>query len=71
MQFYKLNTRLLTPKDFDLSPYFEIIKYPILGQDDLAVYRQLPWSEEGLICNDKDDCFIPQRETSAVVEKKE
>lgn len=69
LQFFKLNTRLLTPKDFDLSPYFEIIKYPILGQDGLAVYRQLPWSEEGLVCNDENDCFIPQREENSAVGK--
>lgn len=70
LQFFKLNTRLLTPKDFDLSPYFEIIKYPILGQDGLAVYRQLPWSEEGLVCNDENDCFIPQREENSAVDTK-
>ncbi len=59
LHLYKRNTRLYTPSDFDYSPYFDIIKYPILGLDDLAVYRQLPWDEEGLVCNAVGDCFVP------------
>ena len=56
---YKRNFRLYTPPDFDYSPYFEIIKYPLLGLNDLAVYRQLPWDQDGVICNDENDCYIP------------
>ena len=58
-RLYKRNTRLATPRDFDYSPYFEIIKYPILGLNDLSIYRQLPWDTEGVICNDENDCYIP------------
>jgi hypothetical protein len=58
-RLYKRNTRLYTPRDFDYSPYFQIIKYPLLGLNDLAVYRQLPWDQEGVVCNDDNDCFIP------------
>lgn len=43
------NLRLITPRDFDYSPYFEIIKYPLLGKDDLGFYRKLPWDESGVI----------------------
>jgi hypothetical protein len=60
LRLYKRNTRLYTPSDFDYSPYFDIIKYPFLGLDDIAVYRQLPWDQEGVICNAKGDCFVPQ-----------
>jgi hypothetical protein len=59
LQLYKRNPRLYTPRDFDDSPYFDIIKYPILGLDDLALYRQLPWNKDGVVCNDANDCFIP------------
>lgn len=59
-RLYKRNTRLYKPSDYDYSPYFEIVKYPFLGLDDLAVYRQLPWDDNGLVCNAKGDCFIPQ-----------
>lgn len=43
------NLRLFTPRDFDYSPYFEIIKYPLLGKDDLGFYRKLPWDETGIM----------------------
>lgn len=59
LQMHKRNTRLYTPSDFDYSPYFDIIKYPILGLDDIATYRQLPWDEEGLVCNAVGDCHVP------------
>jgi len=59
LQLYKRNTRLHTPRDFDYSPYFDIIKYPFLGFDDLAIYRQLPWDQNGVICNSETECFIP------------
>lgn len=44
--FHKTNPRLFTPKDFDYSPYFDIIKYPYLGLEDRGIYRQLPWSDQ-------------------------
>lgn len=47
------NPRLFSPKDFDYSPYFDIIKYPNLGEHDIAAYRHLPWSGEALIYNDE------------------
>lgn len=59
VKLYKRNTRLYVPRDFDTSPYFEIVKYPVLGLDDLAIYRQLPWDTEGVVCNDEHECFIP------------
>ena len=30
-----------------------------MGLDDLAVYRQLPWDQNGVVCNDANDCYIP------------
>lgn len=59
LRLFKRNPRLYTPRDFDTSPYFDIVKYPVLGLDDLAAYRRLPWSRDGMICNDDKDCFIP------------
>lgn len=59
IKLYKRNTQLYVPRDFDTSPYFEIIKYPLLGLNDLAVYRQLPWDTEGVVCNGDNECFIP------------
>lgn len=30
-------------RQYDYSPYFDIIKYLFLGVDDVAIYRQSPW----------------------------
>lgn len=46
------NPRLYTPSDFDYSPYFDIIKYPIFHIGQPAHYRNLPWNE-GYYSNDE------------------
>jgi hypothetical protein len=48
------NPRLFTPRDFDYSPYFEIIKYPFIQVVEKGFYRQLPWNKEGVIYNDSE-----------------
>jgi hypothetical protein len=60
LRFFKRNPRLITPKDFDYSPYFDIIKYPFLGLDDLAVYRRLPWGDEDRLYNDDARAFTAE-----------
>ena len=47
LQLQQRNSKLFTPRDFDHSPYFEIIKYPLFDFDELAVYRTLPWDRAG------------------------
>lgn len=66
LRMFRRNTKLITPPDFDYSPYFEIIKYPLLDLDELAVYRKLPWDRSGVHCNEAGDCFI--EDTSSIVE---
>jgi hypothetical protein len=56
VRLFKRNLKLFTPKDFDHSPYFDIIKYPLLAFDELAVYRTLPWSPDGLTMNNIEEC---------------
>jgi hypothetical protein len=53
------NTRLFTPRDFDYSPYFDIIKCPHLHFGKHASYRELPWDPDGRVCNKEGDCYIP------------
>ena len=48
VQLYRRSSRLITPRDFDYSPYFDLIKYPVFDFDELALYRRLPWGEDGL-----------------------
>lgn len=56
------NPKLFTPSDFDYSPYFDIIKYPFLG-DEKSVYQKLPWDKTGVVCNDETECFLPDEPT--------
>lgn len=60
IQFIPRNPKLFTPKDFDYSPYFSIIKYPLFGLDNTAIYRQLPWSEKGTYSNDDVGIYRPE-----------
>ncbi len=46
------NPKLYTPSDFDYSPYFAIIKYPIFSISGYSPYRNLPW-REGLMSDDE------------------
>jgi len=43
MRLFRRNPRICTPRDFDYSPYFEIIKYPFIDCDEYGSYRLLPW----------------------------
>lgn len=59
------NPKLYTPRDFDYSPYFEIIKYPFIQHTDYAMYRRLPWNRDGLVSHDR--VGINARETAAKI----
>jgi hypothetical protein len=53
VEVFQRNHHLFTPKDFDYSPYFEIIKYPLFNPDEsLPYYRRLPWAKSGMISQD-------------------
>lgn len=52
-EVFQRNPHLYTPKDFDYSPYFEIIKYPLFNPEEpLPYYRRLPWSKSNLLHQD-------------------
>lgn len=53
------NPRLTTPCDFDYSPYFEIIKYSFFALEEHAIYRSLPWNEEGVFSDNEGNVFRP------------
>lgn len=55
LKMYRRNSKLVTPPDFDYSPYFDIIKYPMIDFDELAVYKKLPWDRNGVHYNTVDD----------------
>ena len=80
-KLYRRNFNLFTPRDFDYSPYFEVIKYTFFGSDDLSYYRRLPWDENGVYCDNeiisvivadpKPEDETPTVETIEVVDEQE
>lgn len=46
--FEHKKTQLITPRDFDLSPYFEVVKLPVEGSEGFD-YRRMRWiaAEDG------------------------
>ncbi|TAK76084.1 MAG: hypothetical protein EPO11_04690 [Gammaproteobacteria bacterium] len=54
MELFHRNPHLFSPKDFDYSPYFNIIKYPLFSPDEpLPYYRRMPWTTSGLVHQDQ------------------
>ena len=48
---------LLTPRDFDLSPYFDIIKFNVIDQHSFD-YQRMEWADDssrGPAGSDTDD----------------
>lgn len=68
IHLYQRNPRLLTPRDFDFSPYFNIVKYPFFNLNDLSLYRHLPWANADLYCNNPDDCFTTNPSTTPIAD---
>ena len=54
VEVFPRNPYLFTPKDFDVSPYFEIIKYPLFNPEEpLPYYRRMPWTKSDFLYQDK------------------
>ncbi len=45
LRMFRRDPRLAVPRDFDYSPYFDIIKYPLVPIDESGFYRNLPWTD--------------------------
>lgn len=64
LEVFQRNPYLYTPRDFDYSPYFEIIKYPLFNPEEpLPYYRRLPWSRSGLMHQDHGILTYPESHT--------
>lgn len=44
IELIERNSNLYTPSDFDFSPFFDVIKYPILPLDAQGEYKNLNWN---------------------------
>jgi len=57
LQLFRRNPKLCTPRDFDYSPYFDIIKYPFYDFRHHKNYRLLPWSSSSTLTEDESDLY--------------
>ena len=71
IHLFQRNPRLMTPKDFDFSPYFEIVKYPFFDLDDVSLYRHLPWAQSDVSCNNPEECHIENSDTVSNIDPDE
>ncbi len=62
---YNRNLKLYTPSDFDYSPYFDIIKYPVYGVESPETYRNLPWTEYGVTLEQPETKAVKAKSTSS------
>lgn len=65
LELVQRNPRLFTPSDFDYSPFFEIIKYPIIEIGGSAAYRKLPW-KQGALSDDDGHVFIAPENNKSI-----
>ncbi|HAT1821719.1 TPA: YiiX/YebB-like N1pC/P60 family cysteine hydrolase [Legionella pneumophila] len=70
-EFIQRNPKLFTPKDFDYSPYFQILKYPIVEFSDDIPYTTASWNEEELVSNDEEGLYIPKKITPSDTKDKD
>lgn len=61
-RFYRRDSRLIVPRDFDYSPYFDIVKYPFFGGRDIQLYRNMPWDEMGVLNQKAADAVAPEHQ---------
>lgn len=49
-RLFKRNAKLFAPSDFDISPYFQILKFPMysIEKDELRYYHHLPWAGDAV-----------------------
>ena len=58
LQLFRRNPKLCTPRDFDYSPYFDIVKYPFLDFQQHAEQRLLPWRGPASLSDDEKDLYL-------------
>ena len=63
VELFQRNPYLYIPKDFDYSPYFAIIKYPLFNPEEpLPYYRRLPWTKTGFLHQDEGILSVISKE---------
>jgi len=60
IQLFLRNPKLCTPRDFDYSPYFDIIKYPFLDFSEHTGQRLLPWRGTATLSAEEEGMYLAQ-----------
>lgn len=60
------NVRLFTPSDFDFSPFFAIIKYPMLHGITTGNYTDIKWQSGVISQDDGQVIMVPPRQLKSV-----
>lgn len=66
VQLFQRNPKLCTPRDFDYSPYFQIIKYPFVNYSYHADYRLLPWHGRGVLEGQEAEMYMSAQQLQAL-----
>ena len=64
-RFYRRNPKLCTPSDFDYSPYFDIIKYPLTGNFSGTRYDQIDWHSMTELTPQQQGLYVDQSFTAS------
>jgi hypothetical protein len=64
VQLFMRNPKLCTPRDFDYSPYFDIIKSPFLNFHHHAEQRLLPWQGPEALSAEERGLYVSTSEES-------
>ena len=64
-ELVRRNPKLFIPSDFDYSPFFAIIKYPIFPISSRNACHDLPWSQDNSISHDELGVHPDQPEKQA------
>jgi hypothetical protein len=62
VRLFHRNPQLYTPRDFDYSPYFQIIKFPFITINQDGVYHKLPWGEG--VMSEHEELEVHEKVTS-------
>lgn len=61
LELVQRHPRLFNPSDFDYSPFFDVIKYPIIPLDAKGEYKNLNWKEGAMMDEtDEDDGYYEE-----------
>jgi len=58
LRLFMRNPKLCTPRDFDYSPYFDIIKYPFISVAQYTEQRLRPWDGEIALSEEERKMYV-------------